>query len=75
MDKLKRSDQRESYCSASIAQPAEQPAFTRTVGGSNPSGSIDGCNALLALYQLWRRDRKAYEEQTQWGRCPVRWLN
>ena len=76
MDKLKRDDERESYCCAPVDQRIGHLAFTQSSAGSSPAGSIDGCNALLGLYQLWLADRAEYERQLgDWSQCGRHWLN
>lgn len=55
MDKLKRSDMRESYCSASVAQLGEQAAFTREVAGSIPAGGTAAESAMLAFFARPKR--------------------
>lgn len=63
MDKLKRTDERESYCiDASVDQRIGHPAFTRNSAGSSPAGGTEGgCNMIRYLQWLEELNRRAFE--------------
>ena len=66
MNKLKRREQRESYpVYASVAQLAEQAAFTREVAGSIPAGGTTAESAMLAFF-AWEKRGVATLADGQW---------
>jgi hypothetical protein len=66
MDKLKRTDQRESYCYASVAQRIEQPAFTRASVGSSPTGGTEAESAMLAYFAREKRGVATLTADGEW---------
>lgn len=53
MEKLKRTDMRESYCYASVTQRFEYPPFKRSNAGSNPAGGTERGVAIL-VDNVWQ---------------------
>lgn len=53
MEKLKRTDERESYCLR--GETGSYPAFTRRVAGSNPAGGTELTFRGQSIYEVWAR--------------------
>lgn len=67
MNRLKRTDERESYCYASVAQPEEQSAFNRSVAGSSPAGGTEAESARLAYFVDKQERGVAVLENGEWN--------